>query len=129
MTSWNMRSLPEMSMVRLRSYVMQLLSSGVNVLLEIEVQGALQVRKSMPQSVSVFILPPSFEELEHRLRGRGTETEDTIRRRLETARRELTYAPTYDYQIVNGGDIHAAYAQLRGHFHGKNRAESRATSA
>ena len=111
-----------------RSYVMQLLSSGVNVLLEIEVQGALQVRKSMPQSVSVFILPPSFEQLEHRLRGRGTETEDTIRRRLETARRELTYAPTYDYQIVNGGDIHAAYAQLRGIFMEKT-GQKAATSA
>lgn len=96
-----------------RAYVEKLLDSGMNVVLEIDVQGALQVMKSMPECVSVFILPPSFEELEHRLRGRGTETEEKVRERLETAKRELTYAPQYDYQIVNGGDIEAAYQSLR----------------
>lgn len=96
-----------------RAYVEKLLDSGMNVVLEIDVQGALQVMKSMPECVSVFILPPSFEELEHRLRGRGTETEEKIRERLETAKRELPYAPQYDYQIVNGGDIEAAYQGLR----------------
>lgn len=96
-----------------RAYVEKLLDSGMNVVLEIDVQGALQVMKSMPECVSVFILPPSFEELEHRLRGRGTETEEKIRERLETAKRELPYAPQYDYQIVNGGDIEAAYLSLR----------------
>ena len=96
-----------------RAYVEKLLDSGMNVVLEIDVQGALQVMKSMPECVSVFILPPSFEELEHRLRGRGTETEKKVRERLETAKRELPYAPQYDYQIVNGGDIEAAYQSLR----------------
>ena len=96
-----------------RAYVEKLLDSGMNVVLEIDVQGALQVMKSMPECVSVFILPPSFEELEHRLRGRGTETEEKVRERLETAKRELPYAPQYDYQIVNGGDIEAAYQRLR----------------
>ena len=96
-----------------RAYVEKLLDSGMNVVLEIDVQGALQVMKSMPDCVSVFILPPSFEELEHRLRGRGTETEEKVRERLETAKRELPYAPQYDYQIVNGGDIEAAYQSLR----------------
>lgn len=96
-----------------RAYVEKLLNSGMNVVLEIDVQGALQVMKSMPECVSVFILPPSFEELEHRLRGRGTETEEKVRERLETAKRELPYAPQYDYQIVNGGDIEAAYQSLR----------------
>ena len=96
-----------------RAYVEKLLDSGMNVVLEIDVQGALQVMKSMPECVSVFILPPSFEELEHRLRGRGTETEEKVRERLETAERELPYAPQYDYQIVNGGDIEAAYQSLR----------------
>ena len=96
-----------------REYVSKLLESGMNVVLEIDVQGALQVMKSMPECVSVFILPPSFEELEHRLRGRGTETEEKVRERLETAKRELPYAPQYDYQIVNGGDIEAAYQSLR----------------
>ena len=96
-----------------RAYVEKLLDSGMNVVLEIDVQGALQVMKSMPECVSVFILPPSFEELEHRQRGRGTEPEEKIRERLETAKRELPYAPQYDYQIVNGGDIEAAYQSLR----------------
>lgn len=96
-----------------RAYVEKLLDSGMNVVLEIDVQGALQVMKSMPECVSVFILPPSFEELEHRLRGRGTENEEKVRERLETAKRELPYAPQYDYQIVNGGDIEAAYQSLR----------------
>lgn len=96
-----------------RAYVEKLLDSGMNVVLEIDVQGALQVMKSMPECVSVFILPPSFEELEHRLRGRGTETEEKVRERLETAKHELPYAPQYDYQIVNGGDIEAAYQSLR----------------
>lgn len=96
-----------------KSYVVNLLQKGINVLLEIEVQGAMQVRGSMPESVSVFILPPSFEELERRLRGRGTETEEKIRARLETARRELALAPSYDYQIVNGDDVEEAYQALR----------------
>ena len=89
-----------------RAYVEKLLNSGMNVVLEIDVQGALQVMKSMPDCVSVFILPPSFEELEHRLRGRG----------IETAKRELPYAPQYDYQIVNGGDLEEAYQELRSVF-------------
>jgi len=96
-----------------KSYVTSLLEQGKNVLLEIEVQGAMQVKERMPESVSVFILPPSFEELERRLRGRGTETEEKILKRLDTARRELEYAPSYTYRIVNGGDLEAAYQELR----------------
>ena len=95
------------------SYVNSLLEQGKNVILEIDVQGAMQVRSRMPESVSIFILPPSFEELENRLRGRGTETEEKIQMRLGAARREMEYAPKYDYQIVNGGDLEAAYQQLR----------------
>ena len=96
-----------------KSYVMSLLEAGKNVLLEIEVQGAMQVMERMPQCVSIFVLPPSFEELERRLRGRGTETEDKIVKRLDTARGELAYADKYRYQVVNGGDLEAAYQQLR----------------
>lgn len=95
------------------SYVNSLLEQGKNVILEIDVQGAMQVRARMPESVSVFILPPSFEELENRLRGRGTETEEKIQMRLGAARREMEYAPEYNYQIVNGGDLEAAYQELR----------------
>lgn len=96
-----------------KSYVMSLLEQGKNVLLEIEVQGAMQVMARMPECVSVFVLPPSFEELERRLRGRGTESEEKVRARLETARSEIAYAPRYQYQIVNGNDVDAAYRQLR----------------
>lgn len=95
-----------------RSYVESLLEQGKNVLLEIEVQGAMQVRERMPQSVSIFVLPPSFEELESRLRGRGTESEEKVQARLDTARRELEYAGKYNYQIVNS-DLEEAYRQLR----------------
>ncbi|MGN0776995.1 MAG: guanylate kinase [Candidatus Ventricola sp.] len=96
-----------------KSYVMSLLEQGKNVLLEIEVQGAMQVMERVPECVSIFVLPPSFEELEHRLRGRGTESEEKVCARLETARRELDCARRYQYQIVNE-DIDAAYQQLRG---------------
>ncbi len=96
-----------------KSYVMSLLEQGKNVLLEIEVQGAMQVMERMPECVSIFVLPPSFEELERRLRGRGTETEDKILKRLETAKGELAYADKYRYQVVNGGDLEAAYQELR----------------
>ena len=96
-----------------KSYVMSLLEQGKNVLLEIEVQGAMQVMERMPECVSIFVLPPSFEELERRLRGRGTETEDKIIKRLETARGELAYADKYRYQVINGGDLEAAYQELR----------------
>ncbi len=97
-----------------KPYVVNLLDQGKNVLLEIEVQGAAQVKASMPECVSVFILPPSEEVLEHRLRGRGTETEEKIEARLATAKQELTHAQEYDYRIVNGSDLEAAYQALRG---------------
>lgn len=95
-----------------KSYVVSLLEKGVNVMLEIEVQGAMQVRRSMPESVSIFVLPPSFEELERRLRDRGTETEEKVLARLATAKREIPLAQEYDYQVVND-DLDAAYAKLR----------------
>ena len=63
--------------------------------------------------MSIFVLPPSFEELERRLRGRGTETEEKIQKRLETAKGEIAYADRYKYNIVNGGDLEAAYQELR----------------
>lgn len=97
-----------------KSYVLSLLEQGKNVLLEIEVQGAMQVMARMPECVSIFVLPPSFEELERRLRGRGTESEEKVRARLETARGEIAYAPRYQYRIVNGEDVDVAYQQLRG---------------
>lgn len=79
----------------------QWLDEGHDVVLEIEVQGGAQIKKIVPDCVSVFITPPSLEVLEKRLRGRGTEEESTILKRLATARQELTQAGNYDYVVVN----------------------------
>lgn len=77
------------------------MEAGEDVILEIEVQGALQVKEKMPEAHLIFIEPPSFEELEARLRGRGTEDEQTIQRRLAQAQLELEHKMEYDKQLVN----------------------------
>ncbi|PIU32411.1 MAG: guanylate kinase [Syntrophobacteraceae bacterium CG07_land_8_20_14_0_80_61_8] len=77
------------------------LQAGHDVILDIDVQGARQVRAAAPGLLSVFILPPSFAILEQRLRGRGTEAPDQVARRLGVARRELEEVTSYDYLIVN----------------------------
>ncbi|HHX72367.1 MAG TPA: guanylate kinase [Clostridiales bacterium] len=74
---------------------------GTFVLLDIETAGAMEVKKNWPDAVLCFILPPSMEELERRLRARGTETEESIARRLEIAENERAKANLYDYQILN----------------------------
>jgi guanylate kinase len=95
-----------------RKPVEDALDSGRDVLLEIEVQGALQIKKKCPDCVTLFILPPSVEELEHRLRGRGTEDEETICRRVSQLERELSFVGQYDYAVVNG-DLSTAVADVR----------------
>ena len=85
----------------LKSEVRDRIDRGQNVLLDIDTQGALQVMAQAPEAVSVFILPPSFEELERRLRGRQTETEEAILRRLANARQEVTLLPRYTYALIN----------------------------
>ena len=77
------------------------LAEGRDIVLEIDVQGAAHVKEKMPEAVMTFIEPPSFEELEKRLRGRGTETETDIERRLADARIEMSQADKYDHLIVN----------------------------
>ena len=77
------------------------LQAGRDVLLEIEVQGAMQVKDIRPEAVRIFLAPPSFEELERRLIGRGTEEPEVIQRRLDTAKHELTLAPEFDYIVIN----------------------------
>lgn len=74
---------------------------GHDVILEIDTQGAEQVRRLLPEATSIFILPPSMSELENRLRGRGTEDEDTIQVRLREARHEIHQAFMFDYIVVN----------------------------
>ena len=91
--------------------VMEKIDEGKQVILEIDVQGALQVRERIPQAQLVFIEPPSFEELENRLRNRGTEDEPTIQRRLEAARVELSQKMEYDIQLVND-DLEVATQEL-----------------
>lgn len=96
-----------------RSQVTARLEQGIIVVLDIEVQGAAQVKALMPEALAVFLAPPSLEALEQRLRGRGTETEETIRSRLETAKKELLLAPTYDFTVINDDPDRAA-AELEG---------------
>lgn len=84
-----------------RDFVCAELEKGNNVVLEIEVQGSLKIRNLFPESILCFIVPPSFDELEKRLRERKTEDDATIERRLERAKTEFTYLNQYDYLIVN----------------------------
>ena len=84
-----------------RKFVERKLNEGKSVILEIETCGAMQIKKKMPEAVLIFICPPSLEELESRLRGRGTETEEVILRRLEQAKKEIVLIPEYDYAVVN----------------------------
>lgn len=84
-----------------KSYVMEQLEAGKNVILEIEIQGALAVKEKFPDTLLLFVTPPSAAELEHRLRGRGTETEEVIKNRLKRAVEEAEYMDRYDYILVN----------------------------
>ncbi len=84
-----------------RSYVERMRSQGKDVLLDIDVQGALQVKRKFPEAVLIFITTPSFAELEKRLRSRSSETEAQIRQRLADARQELKYLGFYNYNVVN----------------------------
>ena len=77
------------------------MQQGKDVILEIEVQGCQQVKQNYPACVSIFILPPSEEVLEQRLRGRGTETEEVIQKRLARAKEEIPLSKGYDYVVVN----------------------------
>ena len=81
--------------------IQQKLESGVDVLLDIEVQGAAKVRARCPDALFIFIIPPSFEELSRRLHRRNTDSEDVIAGRLEKARVELKEIPSYDYLVIN----------------------------
>ena len=94
-----------------RGPVEEALAAGRPALLEIDLQGARQVRDTMPEALFVFLKPPSWEELVRRLTGRGTETADEQARRLETARGELAAEAEFDVTIVNH-EVHAAAEEL-----------------
>ena len=84
-----------------RFYVEEMLAKGKNVILEIEIQGAMRIKAKNQEAVLVFVTPPSFEELRNRLVGRGTETADVIESRLRRASEEAEGMPSYDYILVN----------------------------
>ena len=91
--------------------VMERLAAGQDVLLEIDTQGAVNVMKKFPEGVFIYILPPSLAELEQRIRGRGTESEESIRERLEIARNELAQQDKFTLKLVND-EVDACAARL-----------------
>jgi guanylate kinase len=95
-----------------RKEVLDLLAAGRDVLFDIDVQGARQLKASLGKGCHVFILPPSLSELERRLRGRGTDRDEAVSRRLASAPTEIAEAPSFDYLILNR-DVDAAYMELR----------------
>lgn len=81
--------------------VFDMLDKGIDVFLEIEIKGFLQIKEKYPQCVTIFLLPPSIEELERRLVGRGTESREIIDKRLAAAKEEITYSDQFDYTVIN----------------------------
>lgn len=84
-----------------RSFVEEQLSRGIDVILEIDVQGAMKVKKAFPNAVMIFIAPPSMAELKSRLIGRNTETLEQIEKRFATAEKEIAMLPEYEYVVTN----------------------------
>ena len=95
-----------------RSHVQEKLDNGKDVILEIDIQGAMQVKKNNPEGVFIFIMPPSFKELKNRIISRGTESKDDIIKRLHEAYKEVRLSRNYDYIVVND-DIHVAAEKVR----------------
>ena len=106
-----------------RAPVEQALASGRNLLLEIDWQGAQQVRSAMREAISIFILPPSRTELERRLRGRGTDSEDVIQRRLRDAVGDMQHWRDFEYVVVND-DFDRAVDELQKIVHGRGAASA-----
>ena len=90
-----------------RKYVYEAMDRGQDVILDIEVQGAMQVAEKMPEVVRIFVAPPSWSELERRLTARGTDTSEKIQGRLARAKEEVKLAGTYDYFVINDSVEHA----------------------
>jgi len=87
------------------------IEAGKDVVLEVDVKGGRKIKEKYPEAILIFILPPSWKELEKRLRGRATEDEKSIKKRLNTAKEEIKYLPYYDYFVVND-DINRALKEL-----------------
>jgi len=97
----------------LEKVVDDMLDDGYDVVLEIEVVGAMKVKKKRPDCLMLFVAPPSMEELRRRLSGRGTESEEEVNKRINEAQRELECSKDYDYVIVNDTVEHAAAEMIR----------------
>jgi len=95
-----------------RRFLAEAQRQGHDLLLDIDVQGAAQIQKSTPDAVSIFVLPPNYQKLEWRLRNRGTDSKTVIRRRLDTARREIENYTNYDYILVND-DLEQAVDEMK----------------
>ncbi len=95
-----------------KQYVLDELAKGNDVFLEIEVQGALQVKKNFPEGVFIFLTPPSLKELKNRIVNRGTETKDVIMQRLKEAKNEIKMMENYDYVVVND-DVSKAVKKVK----------------
>ena len=85
----------------LKSYVFDNIDNGTNVIAVVDIQGAINIEKIFPEAVLIFIMPPSYEELEKRLRGRGTDSEEAILKRLSIAKKEMDFSSHYDYVVIN----------------------------
>ena len=85
----------------LKSFVFDNLKNGINVIAVVDIQGGVNIEKIFPEAALIFIMPPSFEELERRLRGRNTDSEEDILKRLEIAKKEMDFSSHYDYVVVN----------------------------
>jgi guanylate kinase len=101
-----------------------LMAEGKDVFLDIEIEGAAQIRENIKDACLIFLLPPSLEELEKRLRSRGTETEEEIKKRLDRVALEIEQAPLYDYRIVND-DLEKAVEEVCAIIMSKSSGESR----
>ena len=96
----------------LKSEILKIRDEGKNCLLDVDVQGGLNIKKIIPESVLIFILPPSFRDLRRRILERKTDDKKTIRLRMKTAAREMRYVKSYQFSIIND-DIEKAYKELK----------------
>ena len=85
----------------LKSYVFDNIDNGTNVIAVVDIQGGVNIEKIFPEAILIFIMPPSFEELERRLRGRATDSEEAILKRLDIAKKEMDFSSHYDYVVIN----------------------------
>ncbi len=94
-----------------KAAIRKITASGRNVIMDVDIQGGMSIKRSFPESVLIFILPPSPDVLEERLRGRGTDEESAIELRLRNSAEELKWAPEYDYRVENA-DLDDAVAEV-----------------